>query len=191
MQAGHRYLGQGRFRKALRAAEGPEAHRTPLPQPCSLTYETRAAAAVNPMARACLELMARKRTNLSVAADVATAEEMLEIADKVCVGDEGLWNTHSAYCSCMHAETSVCSPAQQDVTAPLTAPHGPCNLTRRSAPTFACSRRTLTSSTSEQGAGAACSHFGLLQQLVRGCCKNAAALCASRAGCSISSPLLS
>lgn len=107
MQAGCRFLGQGRFRKALRAAKGLEAYRTPRPQPCSLTYETRAAAAVNPMARACLELMARKRTNLSVAADVATAEEMLEIADKVCVGDEGLSNTHSAYCSCMHAE-NIC-----------------------------------------------------------------------------------
>lgn len=52
-------------------------------RPKRLTYETRAAAAKNAMARACLELMARKRTNLCVAADVATAEEMLDIADKV------------------------------------------------------------------------------------------------------------
>jgi len=35
------------------------------------------------MAQRCLELMARKRSNLSVAADVDTAEEMLELADKV------------------------------------------------------------------------------------------------------------
>jgi uridine monophosphate synthetase len=35
------------------------------------------------MAKQCLELMARKRTNLSVAADVATAEEMLQLADQV------------------------------------------------------------------------------------------------------------
>jgi len=48
-----------------------------------LTYEERAAVAQNPMAKQCLELMARKRTNLSVAADVATAEEMLQLADQV------------------------------------------------------------------------------------------------------------
>ena len=35
------------------------------------------------MGKACLELMARKRTNLAVAADVATVEEMLDLADKV------------------------------------------------------------------------------------------------------------
>lgn len=48
-----------------------------------MTYDARAAVAQNPMAKACLELMARKKTNLSVAADVDTVEEMLEIADKV------------------------------------------------------------------------------------------------------------
>ena len=35
------------------------------------------------MAKACFQLMARKRTNLSVAADVDTAEEMLALADAV------------------------------------------------------------------------------------------------------------
>jgi hypothetical protein len=50
---------------------------------CRLTYEARIEAAANPMARRCLEIMARKRTNLSVAADVATADEMLELAEKV------------------------------------------------------------------------------------------------------------
>lgn len=39
--------------------------------------------AQNPMGRALFELMARKRTNLSVAVDVDTVEEMLDIADKV------------------------------------------------------------------------------------------------------------
>lgn len=52
--------------------------------PCrTLRYEERAALAKNTMARNCLELMARKKSNLSVAADVDTAEEMLQLADKV------------------------------------------------------------------------------------------------------------
>ena len=41
------------------------------------------ALAKNPVGRRLFELMARKRTNLSVAADVDTAEEMLELADAV------------------------------------------------------------------------------------------------------------
>ena len=55
----------------------------PPPPPARLSYEARAALAQNPLARRCLELMARKHTNLSVAADVDTAKEMLELADKV------------------------------------------------------------------------------------------------------------
>jgi uridine monophosphate synthetase len=46
-----------------------------------LTYEARAAVAKNSVARACLELMARKKTNLAVAADVSTADEMLQLAE--------------------------------------------------------------------------------------------------------------
>ena len=49
-----------------------------------MPYEARAKLAQNVMAKACLELMARKKTNLSVAADVDTAEEMLDLAEKVC-----------------------------------------------------------------------------------------------------------
>lgn len=48
-----------------------------------LRYEERAALAQNALGRSLLELMARKRTNLSVAADVATVDEMLDLADKV------------------------------------------------------------------------------------------------------------
>jgi len=55
----------------------------------ALTYEARASLAPCALARQCLELMARKRTNLAVAADVATADEMLALAEKcgpeICV----------------------------------------------------------------------------------------------------------
>ncbi|KAI8470633.1 MAG: humps family-domain-containing protein [Monoraphidium minutum] len=71
--------------QTVRPAAGAAAAASPAvaAKPKRLTYEARAALAENAMAKACLETMARKRTNLSVAADVDTAEEMLEIADKV------------------------------------------------------------------------------------------------------------
>jgi uridine monophosphate synthetase len=59
------------------------APTTATPKPGRLTYEARAKLATCSMAKQCLELMARKRTNLSVAADVATADEMLALADAV------------------------------------------------------------------------------------------------------------
>lgn len=62
------------------AAAGPSAAAAPTQQP-RLTYEARAALAKNSVARQCLELMARKKTNLAVAADVATAAEMLQLAE--------------------------------------------------------------------------------------------------------------
>ncbi len=61
-------------------------HQPSLPPclpPASLSYEARIPLAKNAMAKRCLELMVRKKTNLSVAADVDTAEEMLAIAEKV------------------------------------------------------------------------------------------------------------
>lgn len=48
-----------------------------------LRYEDRAALAKNPLGARLFELMARKRTNLSVAADVQTADDMLALADAV------------------------------------------------------------------------------------------------------------
>lgn len=60
-----------------------------LTRACRLTYEERAAAAKNSVAKQCLEIMVRKRTNLAVAADVATADEMLQLAEQtgphICV----------------------------------------------------------------------------------------------------------
>lgn len=67
---------------AAAAAAAP----APAPAPAApkrLTYEQRIPLAKCAMARQCLEVMVRKQTNLSVAADVDTAEEMLELAEKV------------------------------------------------------------------------------------------------------------
>jgi uridine monophosphate synthetase len=50
---------------------------------CRLRYEERAPLAQNPLGARLFELMARKRTNLSVAADVSTADDMLALADAV------------------------------------------------------------------------------------------------------------
>ncbi|EIE21646.1 monophosphate synthase [Coccomyxa subellipsoidea C-169] len=53
----------------------------PPAKPKRLPFEERATLAQNAAGKRLLELMARKRTNLAVAADVATVEEMLRIAD--------------------------------------------------------------------------------------------------------------
>lgn len=59
------------------------SHPCLVPSFRSLPYEQRIPLAKNAMAKRCLEVMVRKQTNLSVAADVDTAEEMLALADKV------------------------------------------------------------------------------------------------------------
>lgn len=48
-----------------------------------LTYEERAPLAKNSLGRQLFELMARKKTNLCVAADIGSPEEMLKLADAV------------------------------------------------------------------------------------------------------------
>jgi uridine monophosphate synthetase len=54
-----------------------------------LTYEDRAKLCPNPLGQALFELMAEKQTNLSIAADVTSGEELLEIAaslgSEICV----------------------------------------------------------------------------------------------------------
>ncbi len=45
------------------------------------SFSTRAKSQANPTARALLELMDRKKTNLSIAADVITKRELLDMAD--------------------------------------------------------------------------------------------------------------
>ena len=48
------------------------------------TFESRIATTNHPLARNLFELMATKKTNLCVAADVTTSHELLTLADKVC-----------------------------------------------------------------------------------------------------------
>lgn len=73
----------------------------PVPPPAATpaarrrrSYGERALLSPNAVGKKLLELMQRKKTNLSVAADVDTAQEVLEIAEKVrlafCVGGEGV-----------------------------------------------------------------------------------------------------
>ncbi|MEW5316656.1 MAG: hypothetical protein WDW38_008013 [Sanguina aurantia] len=66
-------------------AAAPAAAVAPVAAPKAkrLPYEERAKLAANPLGARCLQIMARKQTNLSVAADVDTAEEMLALADQV------------------------------------------------------------------------------------------------------------
>lgn len=64
--------------------ESEEKAETPVKQPkMALTYGERALTKVkHPVARRLLELMESKRSNLAIAADVTTASELLEIAEK-------------------------------------------------------------------------------------------------------------
>lgn len=48
------------------------------------TFESRIATTDHPLARNLFELMSSKKTNLCVAADVTTSQELLTLADKVC-----------------------------------------------------------------------------------------------------------
>eukprot|EP00879_Flechtneria_rotunda_P003802 GHRR01004042.1.p1 GENE.GHRR01004042.1~~GHRR01004042.1.p1 ORF type:complete len:447 (+),score=159.94 GHRR01004042.1:160-1500(+) len=57
-------------------AAAPIAHKR-------LSYMERAGLANNSVAKQCFEIMARKRTNLAVAADVGTAHDMLQLAEAV------------------------------------------------------------------------------------------------------------
>ncbi|KAL6756024.1 monophosphate synthase [Haematococcus lacustris] len=68
---------------ASAAAPPPLVPAPPPTAPKRQTYGSRAALAACPLARTCLELMERKKSNLSVAADVDTVEEMLALADQV------------------------------------------------------------------------------------------------------------
>ncbi len=76
-------LAHSKFATNFHNTVAPASYQQLPHTPCRVPYEARVEKAQNAMARRCFEIMARKRTNLSVAADVATAEEMLSLADAV------------------------------------------------------------------------------------------------------------
>lgn len=70
---------QGSSSKVPTTSTAPAASSKPK----RVSYEERAQHAQCPLGRQLLELMAKKKTNLAVAADVPTAEEMLRLADTI------------------------------------------------------------------------------------------------------------
>lgn len=69
-------------RRPLTGSSKPTASGSPsLPR---LPLEARRDLASCPLAKACIEVMLRKRSNLSVAADVATVAQLLQLAHQVC-----------------------------------------------------------------------------------------------------------
>nr|CAD1828324.1 unnamed protein product [Ananas comosus var. bracteatus] len=75
------------FLDANRSVAVPSPAAAPAPPPkvarVRVSYGERAATAKNPTGRRLFEVMEAKQTNLCLAADVGTAKELLEIADKV------------------------------------------------------------------------------------------------------------
>lgn len=65
------------------AAAAPTAATVPEATPKRLSYEERSGHAKNALGKQLFELMARKKTNLAVAADVATSSAVLQLADQV------------------------------------------------------------------------------------------------------------
>lgn len=52
---------------------------------CRFTFQQRAKIAENAISRRLLELMVRKQSNLAVAADVPSAQQLLQLAEQVCL----------------------------------------------------------------------------------------------------------
>ena len=71
-----------------------------------MPYEERAKHARNPMAKQCFELMARKQSNLCVAADVGSVEEMLLLAEQV----------GNSACSSDSHTVGACGQAEQQMS---------------------------------------------------------------------------
>lgn len=52
---------------------------------CRMTYEQRAEVAKNAVSQQLLKLMTKKKSNLAIAADVASTKQLLALADQVCL----------------------------------------------------------------------------------------------------------
>lgn len=75
------FIAENQTKLPAAGTAGAAAAAAAAPKQQRLAYEARAGLAKNSVARECLELMARKKTNLAVAADVSTADEMLQLAE--------------------------------------------------------------------------------------------------------------
>ena len=152
------------------AAGNSALHFRRPPPPLRLRYEARAAHAQNLLGKRLFELIARKKTNLSVAADVTTPEAMLELAEQVGVVHwswlGGVPSQFPALCSRLHEWLRSANAWPPRVSTPLpslcllppshspprsyTDTHpGPLDPLPcpRLAPTSACSRPMWTSLT--------------------------------------------
>lgn len=75
---------------------------TLLLRTCRLSYEKRQRHAKNAAGRKLLQIISRKQSNLAVAADVATIDEMLSIADQVSLSASQGINAFLTHTQALH-----------------------------------------------------------------------------------------
>ena len=110
--SGHVHCVLGLAKPVCMHGDASDALRLPGAVPDRLPYEQRIPLAKCALAKRCFEIMVRKQTNLSVAADVDTAEEMLAIAEKVGGQEPGRGGgccVRMASTGCPRCALSVCT----------------------------------------------------------------------------------